>query len=154
MFFKKIQLADNPFCKTLTWIVLAAFLLSTACTTTRVISRRIEPQPNTLQNELKNGDLVNVTTKKGHSYKFRIVDITSEAIIWIEYFRLPLEGRQRSFQRALLFNDIAKIEKLIEKSKFSPGKTVGAVIGVPILLLAGVVVIYVWACEQKKCWGN
>lgn len=38
MFFKKNQLVNNPFCETLAWVVLTAFLFSTSCTTTRVLS--------------------------------------------------------------------------------------------------------------------
>ena len=41
MLFKKNQLTDNPIGNTLTWVVLAAFLFSTACTTTRVIKAPI-----------------------------------------------------------------------------------------------------------------
>ena len=65
---------------------MAAFLFSTACMTTRVISYRgIELQADTLQNELKKGDVLTITTKDGENFEFRIVDINSEAIIGTRY---------------------------------------------------------------------
>jgi len=132
-------LANNPFCKTLTWVVLAAFLFSTACITTRVIT--IEPQSDTIQNELKKGDIVNITTKKGLSFKLRITDLSSEAIIGLT------TGRNRRELR-VLFSEIAKIEQnLLKKGdivkittkegnnfkfkivKISPGATEGFMVG-------------------------
>ena len=136
MFFKKIQLANNPFCKTLTWVVLAAFLFSTACTTTRVISRPIDPQPDTLQNELKKGDLVNVTTKGGNSFKLRIADLSSEAIMGLTTGRNKRELR-------ILFTEIAEIEKLIEIKETDTGKTFAATLGI-LLLIVGIGA-YQWA---------
>ena len=98
MFFKRIQLANNPFCKTLTWVVLAAFLLSTACTTTRVI----KSHPDTVQNELKKGDVVKITTKDGNSFKLRIVEISPEATEgFIEGYKFG-KGLDR-----ILFSEIA-----------------------------------------------
>ena len=112
MLFKKIQLANNPFCKSLIWVVLTAFLFSTSCTTTRVLSSgTIEPQAETVQNELKNGDLIKITTKTDKSYKLRIAYITSEAILG---HRQGIVGAGRKI-RQFPFTEIAKIEKLVEK---------------------------------------
>ena len=127
--------ANNPVSKTLTLVLITTFLFSTSCTTTRVISSRaIKPQPDTLRNELKKGDLVNVTTKKSsNNYKFRITDITSEAIF-----------KQSSGykSRRILFTEIAKIEKLIEKKQPYPIGT--------LLVVAFVVVVLYYAVAIKR----
>ena len=135
--YKKIELLDNRVGKTLTWVVMAAFILSTACTTTRIISSRtIEPQPDTLQNELKKGDLVNVTTKGGNSFKLRIAYLSSEAITGLATGRNLRELR-------ILFTEIPKIEKVIVKKQASAGKTLGALVLVVLGggLILGLVVL-------------
>ncbi len=103
MFFKRIQLGHKPFCKNLTKAVLAAFLFSTAFTTTRVI----KAQPDTALLELAKGDIVKITAKEGGNFKLKIVESTSEAITGIEL-------KRRSgvvSQQQILFNEIAKIEE-------------------------------------------
>ena len=76
MFFRRIQLADNPFCKNLTWVVLTAFLFSTACTSAKTLTH----QPDSLQNVVKKGDFVEITTKDGDKIELRIVELTPGAI--------------------------------------------------------------------------
>ncbi len=65
MFFKRIQLGHNPFCKNLTRAVLAAFLFLSAFTTTRVIKAQLD----TALLELAKGDIVKITTKEGGNFK-------------------------------------------------------------------------------------
>lgn len=138
MFFKKNQLANNPFCKTLTGVVLTAFLFSTSCTTTRAISSRaIEPQPETLQNELKQGDLVKITAKGGRNFELRISELSSEAIMGLTSGRYikDIKGELR-----ILFTEIAEIEKLIEKKETDPGKTFAAlVLGAGLIFGVGLI---------------
>ena len=49
--FKKFNWPINPFCMTLTWVVIFAFLFTTACTTTKAI----RTQPDSLPNEFEEG---------------------------------------------------------------------------------------------------
>ncbi len=153
MFFKRIQLANSPYCKTSTWIVIAAFLFSTACTTTRVISSKtIEPQPDTLANELKEGDFIKVTTKDGNTYTFGIADLTSEAIFGPKKTRgvsRRQEGTGRIPQQ-ILFTDIVKIEKMIEKKQVSFERTTILIIIWGALIVGSIVI----ASEfNKNCCG-
>ena len=138
MDFKKNHTANNPVSKILTLVLITAFLFSTSCTTTRVIStvRVIKPQPDTIQNELKKGDVVTITTKDRGNFEFRIIDISSEAIIGTRY---DLKGAQQ-----ILLDDIAKIEKqkLIEKTQYSAGKTIIAILFGTALI--GVVLFYIF----------
>lgn len=91
--------------KALAVIVMSTFLFSTACMTS---TRVIKAQPDTIQNELKKGDRVKVTAKGGSSFRFRIADISSEAIIG----RRLKQGRPVGPDNLqILFNEIAKIEQ-------------------------------------------
>ena len=55
---------------------MAAFLFSTACTSTKTLTH----QPDNLQNVVRKGDFVKITTKDGDKIELRIVELTSEAI--------------------------------------------------------------------------
>jgi len=68
--------------KFLAVVVMTTFLFSTSCMSTRTISTRvIKPQPDTPQNELKKVDRISITTNDGGNFDFRIVDVSSKAII-------------------------------------------------------------------------
>ena len=105
MFFKKNQLANNPFCKTLTWVVIAAFLFATACTSKIVINTH----PDILRNELKKGDIVNIKTKDDRNFeRFKIAEVTSEAVIG----NSPTASRREGPEQKILFSEIASLEKI------------------------------------------
>ena len=98
--------------KALTVFIMISFLFSTSCTSSRLLSS----QSDTLQNELKKGDRVKITTIDGRNFNFIIVGLSSEAII----------GENREYQVTvqtgrieILFNEIA----IIQKMQFDPGKT-------------------------------
>ena len=98
--------------KALTVFVMISFLFSTSCTSSRLLSS----QSDTLQNELKKGDRVKITTIDGRNFNFIIVGLSSEAIIGEnrEYHLTVQTGRIE-----ILFNEIA----IIQKMQFDPGKT-------------------------------
>ncbi len=113
--------------KTLTFVVITTFFLSTSCASTRVI----KPQPDTIQNELKRGDRVKVVTKGGSSFKFRISDINSEAIIG----RILRQGRPVGPDNIqILFTEIAKIEEMKQDTV-----AILAVFAVGFLVAAGLI---------------
>ena len=124
MLFKGFQLADNPVGKILIWMVIAAFLFTTSCTTTRVI----KAQPDTVQNELKNGDFVKIITKDDGRIGLRIDSIGSESMIgWVIS---SSEARWHTGpQQEILFDEIA----VIEKTDGSAVKTI-VLISIPIIL--------------------
>ena len=125
---QKNHRANNPVSKTLTLVVIATFLFSTSCTSTRVI----KSQPDILQNELKIGDVVKITTKDEEKFKLKIVEITSGAIIGLPVIGKKVKGgRLKPHNNQIPFNEIAKIEK----TEANPKKIIG-VFG--ILLLAGI----------------
>jgi hypothetical protein len=96
---------NNYFGKTLTVFVLAAFLF-TACTSQRLIN----PQPQSMHNELNAGDTVRIVTKDGRHMQFKIVEIKADSIF--------------SQKQPIAFDEIAKIER----QKVDAAKTTGAVI--------------------------
>ena len=107
MLSKKIHRANNPVSKTLTLVVIATFLFSTSCMSTRTISTRvIKPQPDTPQNELKKVDRVSITTNDGGNFDFRIVDVSSKAIIG---YKLSGESKTAP-QQQILFSNIAMLQ--------------------------------------------
>ena len=117
---------------------MTTLLFSTSCTTTRVI----KSQPDTVQNELKKGDVVKITTKSGVILKIKVVNIGSELIIGDKVrddHRLLKNGRNQQ----ILFSEIAKIEK----TSFSVGKSLGATIAMPWLLL----LIFIAICPASEC---
>ncbi len=93
--------------KFLAVVVMTTFLFSTSCMSTRTISTRvIKPQPDTPQNELKKVDRVSITTNDGGNFDFRIVDVSSKAIIG---YKLRGES-QTAPQQQILFSNIAMIQ--------------------------------------------
>ena len=124
MLFKEFQLADNPVGKILTWMVIAAFLFTTSCTTTRVI----KAQPDTVQNELKKGDFVKITTKDGRRIGFRIDSIGSKSMIGLLVSSSETRG-QVGTQQEILFDEIATIKKPMDNI----GRTM-VLISIPIIL--------------------
>ena len=124
MLFKGFQLADNPVGKILTWMVIAAFLFTTSCTTTRVI----KAQPDTVQNELKKGDFVKIITKADRRIGFRIDSIGSESMIGLVISSSETRGHAGT-QQEILFDEIA----VIEKTDGSAVKTI-VLISIPIIL--------------------
>ena len=105
--------------KALTVFVMISFLFSTSCTSSRLLSS----QSDTLQNELKKGDRVKITTIDGRNFNFIIVGLSSEAIIGEkrEYqFSVQTDELGKRIRRIeILFNEIA----IIQKMQFDPGKT-------------------------------
>ena len=98
--------------KALTVFVIITLLSSTYCTSTRVISTKvIEPEPDTIQNQLKKGDIVTIYTKDGRNFEFKIIDISSVAITGVRYDLL------KEPEENLPFDTIAKIEKMKKESK-------------------------------------
>ena len=87
MFSKKLHGANNPVSKTLTFVVITTFLFSTSCVSTY---RTIKLQPDTIQNDLRKGDVVKITTKEGGHFKLKIVELSPEAIVG--YKLLPRSG--------------------------------------------------------------
>jgi hypothetical protein len=71
-----------------------------SCTSYRVIKL-----PNNVQEMLQKGDTVKITTKDGRELKFKITNVTTEAII--------------SENQRVLFSEIARVEK----RQISAGKT-------------------------------
>ena len=127
--------ANNPVSKTLTLVVIVTVLFSTSCTTTRVITNRtIEPQSDTIQNELKKGDIVKITTKEGGNFNLKIIAISPEATEgFIVGYKYRGRGRRyrKSDQQQILFSEIAKIEK----TEGNYNKTVSLI--VVVLLIGG-----------------
>lgn len=137
---KKIHRANNPVNKTLTLVVIATFLFSTSCRSTRAI----KAQPEALQNELRKGDLVKVTTKDGRFFELRIVDISSKAIIGTTAIAKTTSLQQQIRQahgadnQQIFFNEISKLEK----RNIDAGKTIGfgIVLGI-VVFMAGALYI-------------
>ena len=150
MLFKKFQLANNLFCKTLTWVVLAAFLFSTACTTARVI----KAQPNAVKSELKtgnparitteNGSNVKVTTKDGSNFEFRIVEASSEGVIGYKLGN-QVHGAP---QQTILFSDIASLHP---QGGSGGGISAGAVV---VIIILGIVVIVALTADCFLHFGD
>jgi len=102
--------------KAFTLLIMITFLFSTSCTSMRVI----ESQPETIQSELKKGDVVRVVTEDGRDLNFKIVEIDTVAIT----------GEDQK----VLFSEITKLE--IKQP--DAGKTV-----ISILLIGGIVFVAV-----------
>ena len=115
--------------KALAVIVMNTFLFSTACMTS---TRVIKAQPDTIQNELKKGDRVKVTTKGGSSFRFRIADISSEAIIGRRLKKGKPVGPDNL---QILFNEIAKIEQ----TDGDKGIDVAILVAIGIAVMFGVI---------------
>ena len=110
-------------------MVIAAFLFTTSCTTTRVI----KAQPDTLQNELKKGDFIKIITKDDRRIGFRIDSIGSESMIGLVVSSSETRGHTGT-QQEILFDEIAEIKKTVSK----PGSTI-VLISIPIILFMVVV---------------
>ena len=131
MFSKKLHRANNPVSKTLTFVVITTFLFSTSCVSTY---RTIKLQPDTIQNDLRKGDIVKITTKEGGNYRFKIIAISPEATEgFIVGYKYRGRGRRyrKSDQQQILFSEIAKIEK----TEGNYNKTVSLI--VVVLLIGG-----------------
>ena len=64
--------------KTIILFVIISFLFSTSCTSTRVL----ESQTETLQSELKQGDVLKITTRDGKDFIFRIAEYMRYCHLW------------------------------------------------------------------------
>jgi len=105
-------------------MVIAAFLFTTSCTTTRVI----KAQPDTVQNELKKGDFIKIITKDDRRIGFRIDSIGSESMIGLVVSSSETRGHTGT-QQEILFDEIAEIKKTVSKA----GSTI-VLISIPIIL--------------------
>jgi preprotein translocase subunit YajC len=96
---------NNHLGKTFIVLVVLAFIFM-SCTSHRLVN----PQPQSLHNELNAGDTVRIVTKEGRHVQFKIVEIRADSIF--------------SQKERIAFGEIAKIEK----QKVDAAKTTGAVI--------------------------
>ncbi len=96
---------NNQLDKTLIVFVLVVFIF-TACTSHHLVN----PQPQSIHNELNAGDTVRIVTTDGRHVQFKIVEIRADSIF--------------SQKQQIAFGEIAKIEK----QKVSAAKTTGGVI--------------------------
>ena len=88
-----------------------------------------------MQNELRKGDIVEITTKDRSKFEFEIVDISIDFMVGYRF-----SGRRGGkYEQSIFFSEIAKIEK----TEISVGKSIGAAFGVVfgIALILGVIVL-------------
>lgn len=125
-------MANSVPSKLLTVFVLVTFLFSLSCSSTRVISttRVIEPNPDTIQDQLWKGEVVTVYTKDGQNFEFKIVNISSEAITGVRF-----DGKRA--QQILPLNEIAKIKKITRNKISQPSNSAN----VRTLIIVGLVVV-------------
>ena len=99
------------------------FVCTSSCTTIRPIN---ETESRQLANELEIDDVVNVTTKSGDIYKFKIVRVTDEAIYGEEV--------------RIMYEEIDSIDR----KEFSAAKTGGLWAGLSVVaVLAGLLAMKV-----------
>lgn len=103
-------------------LVAIAFLFSISCANYTVIKAQ---QPS-LQDNLKEGDIVRVFTKDGRDLQLRILDITDEAIIGDDQ-RLLARNK-----KTIAIDEISSLEK----KQLSAGKTAGLVAGILVGAIA------------------
>ena len=112
--------------KALAVIVLITFLFSTSCMSTRAI----KAQPYTMQNELRKGDVVEITTKDRSKFEFDIVEISIDFIVGYRFW----DRGEGKYEQSIFFSEIAKIEK----TEISVGKSIRAafvvVFGIALIL--------------------
>ncbi len=126
--------------KALAVFVLITFFFSTSCTSTRAIKAR----PYTMQNELRKGDVVEITTKDHSKFEFEIVEISIDFIVGYRFW-----GRGgRKHEQSIFFSEIAKIEK----TEISVGKSIGAAFGVVfgIAMILGAIVSIILASSSPN----
>jgi len=93
-------------------------------------TRVIEPNPDTIQDQLWKGEVVTVYTKDGQNFEFKIVNISSEAITGVRF-----DGKRA--QQILPLNEIAKIKKITRSKISQPSNSAN----VRTLIIVGLVVV-------------
>jgi hypothetical protein len=123
--------------KILTVFVLMAFLGSTSCTSTRVISTRrvIQPNPDTIQDQLREGNVVTIYTKDGQNFEFRVVSVSSEAITGVRF-------DEKKVQQILPLTEIDKIELAPRYLVRQTSDTASTLFIVGVAVVATVALVY------------
>ena len=115
--------------KAIAVFLLISFLLSTSCTSFQLINS----DKDALQNELKKGDVVRITTKERGTFTLKILEIKSDTIVGKGRVKKDIPDKYPTKQQ-ILFNEITEIKRM----QFSSGTTnaILSLIGLLLVLVA------------------
>ena len=117
--------------KALIVFVSLSFLCSTSCSTFQVINS----DKDALQNKLKKGDDVRITTKERGTFTLKILEISSEVIVGEGRVKKYIPDRYPTKQQ-ILFNEITEIKR----KQSHTGYTIIGILFLPTVFLVAILV--------------